>query len=85
MKTPRPRKPHSSEPISLRSLGAGEVGLVTALRDTQGTSRRLAELGLIRGCTVEMIRAGTPCIVRVDHTRLSLGASLQDGVLLSRL
>lgn len=71
--------------VSLRSMRAGDVGLVTALRDAHAGARRLAEFGLIPGTKVEMIRAGAPCIVRIDHTRLSMGASLQDGVLLTPL
>ncbi len=73
----------SRKPFSLRSMHVGEIGLITALRDSCTSARRLAEFGLIRGATVEMIRAGAPCIVRVDHTRLSLGAALQEGVLVS--
>jgi Fe2+ transport system protein FeoA len=78
-------EPQSQACVPLRSLRAGDVGLVTALRCCDGFARRLAEMGLTRGTTVEMIRTGAPCIVRVDHTRLSVGASLQDGVLLSPL
>ncbi len=75
----------STKTLSLRSMQAGEIGLITALRDSSPSVRRLGEFGLIRGATVEMIRAGAPCIVRVDHTRLSLGAALQEGVLISPL
>ena len=72
-----------TDPLSLRSMRAGDVGLVTYLSDSNGSARRLAEFGLVRGTTVETIRSGTPCIVRIDHTRLSVGASLQNDVLLS--
>ncbi|MCK4658956.1 MAG: ferrous iron transport protein A [Phycisphaerae bacterium] len=75
----------TTDSVSLRSLRAGDAGLVTALRDSSSAARRLAEFGVIRGTTLEVLRAGAPCIVRVDHTRLSLGASLQDGILLSPL
>ena len=73
------------EAVSLRTMRAGEIGLVTALRGSSAASRRLAEFGLVRGATVEVIRAGAPCIVRIDHTRLSMGASLQEHILLARL
>ena len=77
--------PQATEPIPMRSMRAGDVGMVTDLRDSSSSARRLAEFGLVRGATVEMIRSGAPCIVRIEHTRLSVGAPLQDGVLLSRL
>ncbi|MFH0981446.1 MAG: FeoA family protein [Planctomycetota bacterium] len=76
---------HTPESISLRALRAGDQGLVTGIHEASVSARRLAEFGLIRGATVEMIRAGAPCIIRIEHTRLSMGAALQDGVLLSRL
>ncbi|MCP4591215.1 MAG: ferrous iron transport protein A [bacterium] len=75
----------STEPVSLRAFRAGDVGLITRLDDTNGTTRRLAEFGLVRGATVEMLRAGSPCILRIEHTRLSVGAALQDSVHLAPL
>ena len=83
MKNRRAPSEQPDEPLSLRSMRAGDAGLVTAFHNADGSARRLAEFGLICGATVEMIRAGAPCIVRIGHTRLSVGASLQDRVLLS--
>lgn len=70
-------------PFSLRSMRAGEIGMVSGVCDKGPSARRLAEFGLVRGATVQMIRSGAPCILRIEHTRLSVGASLQDGVLLA--
>lgn len=70
---------------TLRSLRAGDRGTVTAVYDGRASTRRLAEFGMVRGTQVEMIRHGAPCIVRLDNTRLCLGAALQDSVLLSPL
>lgn len=65
------------ESSCLRSLRPGERGVVTGLPKANGSARRLAEFGLVRGATVEMIRPGSPCIVRIENTRLSVGAALQ--------
>ena len=85
MDTAQGRDRQTTDSVTLRSMRAGEVGLVTGLNNTGASARRLAELGVTRGRTVEMIRSGAPCIVRIDHTRLSMGASLQESVLLSPL
>ena len=69
--------------FSLRALRAGDVGVVTGLRGANGSARRLAEFGLVRGATVEMIRTGRSCIVRIDQTRLSIGEPLQECVFLA--
>ena len=83
MKNGRNQSEQADEPLSLRSMRVGDVALVAAFRDADGAARRLAEFGLIRGAMVEMIRAGAPCIVRIGDTRLSVGAPLQNRVLLS--
>ena len=85
METRQSRNHETRNSVTLRSMRAGDVGLVTALHSCGAAARRLAEFGLIRGTMVEVIRSGSPCIVRIDHTRLSMGASLQEGVDLSPL
>ena len=71
------------ETLSLRTMRPGETGRVTGLSVKNGAARRLAEFGFVRGARVEMIRSGAPCIIRLDQTRLGLGAALQDGVLMA--
>jgi Fe2+ transport system protein FeoA len=47
------------------------------------TARRLAEIGFVPGATVEMLRRGDPCILRLERARLSLGEALQRDVLVT--
>ena len=68
---------------SLQTMLTGDAGHVTGLTVKNGAARRLAEFGFVRGAHVEMIRPGAPCIVRLDQTRVSLGAALQEGVFLT--
>ena len=70
----------NERPMSL--LQSGETASVCAVAGGQ-TARRLAEIGFIPGASVEMLRGGDPCIVRLDCSRLSLGAALQHEVLVT--
>jgi ferrous iron transport protein A len=56
--------------IPLHSLLRGEVANVSQLVGLPEHVRRLEELGLRSGVHIEMIRAGSPCIVRVDGSTL---------------
>lgn len=61
-----------SQVLPLQLLGTGESGLV---RDLHGNARliaRLEEMGLRAGAHVRMVQPGEPCIVALDHQRLSL-------------
>lgn len=61
---------HESFPLDL--LDAGQCGAVAALLGEPGAVHRLEELGLRRGAEIEMIRPGSPCIVRLGGQRLCL-------------
>lgn len=52
--------------IPLHSLRPGEVAQVCHVAGQVEQVRRLQELGLRDGVHLEMVRGGTPCIVRVD-------------------
>ncbi|MCE9545202.1 MAG: ferrous iron transport protein A [Planctomycetia bacterium] len=67
------------ELIPLSQLQRGTSGHVSEL--VGGSERRLEELGLRRGETVEMIDPGSPCIVRVLGSKLCFRASQLLGVL----
>ena len=60
---------------TLAALAPGENGRVTAIGGDGDTVRRLMDLGLIRGTTVEMIRRapmGDPLEVRLRGFMLTL-------------
>jgi len=63
-------------------LHSGEVANVCCVGGGH-TARRLAEIGFVPGATVEMLRRGDPCIVRLEHARLSLGGALQGDVMVT--
>jgi ferrous iron transport protein A len=57
-------------PITL--LAAGQVAEVSQLVGPPERIRRLEELGLRTGAHIEIVRAGSPCIIRVGESRLCL-------------
>jgi Fe2+ transport system protein FeoA len=69
----------------LGQLRSGDVATVTGLDSTRLAAKRLADMGFIPGVKVEMLRSGTPCLVRVNGICLGLGAGHQESILLSAL
>jgi ferrous iron transport protein A len=61
-----------NEQVPLELLECGQTAAVTAIVGEREAIHRLKELGLREGTEVEMIRSGTPCIVRLDGQRLCL-------------
>jgi ferrous iron transport protein A len=57
--------------LPLELLQTGERGAIHDLEGEPEFVHRLEEMGLRRGATVEMLRPGSPCILAVDHHRLS--------------
>jgi Fe2+ transport system protein FeoA len=51
-------------------LRGGQVAEISQLLGVAEDVRRLEELGLRTGVRLEMVQAGTPCIVRVAGTKL---------------
>ena len=68
----------------LQYLPAGTFGRVTELLGDVQCVQRLEELGLARGVLIEMVSSGSPCIVRVNGTRLCFRSSDLLGVLVTR-
>ncbi len=67
---------------SLPTLTAGQTGIVDRISAGQSLSKRLADLGFVRGARLEMIRPGVPCIVGIEGTRVGLGWAHQASILL---
>lgn len=64
----------------LLNLKAGDIGVVDGIASSLGGSKRLADMGFIRGAKLEMIRPGSPCIVRIDDMCVGLGVGHQANI-----
>ena len=62
--------PPAVDSIPITHLRRGEVAEVTQVVGSPEQVRRLEELGLLAGARLEMIRGGSPCIVRVGGATL---------------
>ncbi len=51
---------------SLHSLRSGQVAEVREIDGPAEDVRRLAELGLRNGARLELVRSGSPCILRIN-------------------
>jgi ferrous iron transport protein A len=58
--------------IPLSALSPGEVAEIHQVVGTAENVRRLEELGLRSGAVLEMVRGGSPCIVRIGGSRLCI-------------
>lgn len=56
--------------IPITHLRRGEVADISQLLGSPEQVRRLEELGLRSGVRLEIVQSGSPCIVRVDGTKL---------------
>ncbi|MFO0871617.1 MAG: FeoA family protein [Pirellulales bacterium] len=56
--------------LPLVQLEPGQRAQVTQLMGMPDQVHRLEELGLRAGSTVEMVQSGSPCIIRLDGTKL---------------
>lgn len=62
---------------AMPQLSAGETATIASVRATRGAAKRLADMGLIRGAKLEMVKPGLPCIVRVGGVSVGIGGALQ--------
>lgn len=56
--------------VPLTLLRAGQSGRVGQVLGVGGLVHRLREMGLRVGADVEMVRAGSPCILRLDGQKI---------------
>ncbi len=68
---------------TLPGLRAGDHGIIEALSGTRRASKRLADMGFVRGARIMMVRPGTPCIVRLGERCVGLGIDHQEAIQLS--
>jgi ferrous iron transport protein A len=67
--------------IPLVHLSSGTSAEIGQLVGQPHEIRRLEELGLRHGATVEMIQSGSPCIIRLAESKLCFRPSEALGVL----
>ena len=60
--------------VPLHLLDTGQVGHIGQVVGLPGQVQRLEELGLRGGAKVEVVRAGTPCIIRLSGQKLCFRA-----------
>ncbi len=58
--------------LPLESLHPGEWGEVAEVAGEPGWIVRMAELGIRTGCRLRVLRPGSPCLLQVGGSRLSL-------------
>ena len=62
--------------LPLELLHPGEWADVAEVSGEPGWVGRLAELGIRAGCRLRVLQWGSPCLVQVDGSRLSLRSEL---------
>lgn len=67
--------------VPLRMLARGQTAAIGELVGGPEHVHRLRELGLHSGAQIEMLRPGSPCIVRIDGQRLCFRETELVGIL----
>jgi ferrous iron transport protein A len=57
--------------VPMHLLNPGETGSILEIEGESHLISRLDEMGLRAGVQVRMVQPGRPCIVALDHQRLS--------------
>ena len=75
------KSPHILRPLS--TLRVGEQGVVRRIEGGLGVRKKLADLGIIPGKTIDIVhgRGQGPRVVIVDETRVMLGRGLLHKIL----
>jgi ferrous iron transport protein A len=71
------------ELLPITRLAAGQVAEVQQLIGPPESIHRFEELGLRAGARIEIVRAGSPCIIRVGDSRLCIREDAQVRVLVA--
>ena len=71
---------------ALKTLKRGRVAVIASVNGTGFSSKHLADMGFVRGAKIEMLRPGSPCIVKIDDGAcVALGAGYQTGIAVESL
>ena len=65
---------------TLPKLEAGEIGTISSIDGSGVRSKRLADMGFVRGARLTMIRPGEPCLVKLDGRCVGLGLGHQKNI-----
>ncbi len=65
---------------TIPSLQTGDVATVERVSALRNAAKRLADMGFVRGAQLEVVRAGTPCIVRLEGATVGLGTAHQSSI-----
>ncbi len=60
--------------IPLNLLATGQTGQISEVMGCPDEVHRLQEIGLRGGTQIEMVRSGSPCIIRLGGQKLCLRA-----------
>jgi ferrous iron transport protein A len=71
--------------LPLELLGLGEWGDIAEVTGEPAFVGRMAELGLRSGSRLQVLRPGSPCLLRVGGSRLSLRTDLAAQILVRPL
>lgn len=71
--------------IPLDMLRPGEWAEVASVTGDAAWVHRLAELGLREGCRLQLVRGGSPCLLRVSECNLCLRGCESSRILVSPL
>lgn len=66
--------------LTIPALSSGDITTIESIAAGHGAAKRLADMGFVRGARVEMVRPGTPCIVRIGGVCVGLGRGFQNSV-----
>lgn len=69
--------------LPLELLRSGEWADVADVIGEPGWINRLAELGIRAGSRLRMLQSGSPCLLQIDGSRLSLRSELSMQILVS--
>ena len=69
--------------ISLHQLPPGQRASVDSLEGKPELVRRLKELGLRRGVILQMVHAGSPCVIRLNGSKLCFRRCRNSNVLVT--
>lgn len=64
--------------IPLDLLQTGEWAEVTEVTGSPCFVSRLSELGLMNGCKLCMLQAGSTCLLQIGNAKISLGCALAE-------
>jgi len=76
---------HTPPPLPLQSMGDGEWADIAEVRGDAAWVTRLAELGIGAGRRLLVLRSGSPCLLQLGGSRISLRTEAASQILVRRI